>query len=389
MIGATENKNGWKKVPLRECCKVFSGATPRRDTPEYWGGGIPWVTPKDISGLDAPVIEDAPEKITESGYKSCSTTLLPKGAVLFSSRAPIGLVAIAGRKMCTNQGFKSVVPGPKVDSAFLYWYLRCIAPMIAARGTGTTFKEVSMEAMERVEILLPPLAEQLRIAAILDKADAIRRRRKHAKNIASSLAQSIFLDSIGDPISNPKKWKMVALEDVATTTSGGTPDREVDAYYGGGIPWVKSGELSQGVVTATEETLTERGLSESSAKVMPAGTVLIAMYGATAGLVAMLGIAAATNQAVCCIRPGKHIHTEYLLHLLRRHSVSLLTKRVGGAQPNLSQDIIRNLKIPIPPMDVQMDFVQKVACVSRLQRHQESALKETGSMFGAIQGEFF
>ncbi|PKM98941.1 MAG: hypothetical protein CVU79_00020 [Elusimicrobia bacterium HGW-Elusimicrobia-3] len=280
-------------------------------------------------------------------------------------------------------GIKVLVPSAKLNPRYAYY---CLQRVWFPPRTGY---QRHFKYLQRAKIPMPPLEEQGRIAAILDKADAIRRKRQEAGKIASSFAQSLFLDLIGDPISNPKKWKMVPLEEVATTTSGGTPNRKVDAYYGGDIPWVKSGELSQGVVTTTEETLTECGLLESSAKVMPVGTVLLAMYGATAGLVAKLGIEAATNQAVCCIRPGKHIHAEYLLHLLRRHSVSLLTKRVGGAQPNLSQDIIRNLKIPIPPMDVQIDFVQKVACVSSLQRHQESALKETGSLFGAIQGEFF
>ncbi|MFM7884367.1 MAG: restriction endonuclease subunit S, partial [Microcystis panniformis] len=91
----------WILIPLGDCCQIISGSTPKRNKPEYWGGDIPWVTPKDLGKLKTPVLKDAPEKITEAGYKSCSTTLLPQGSILFSSRAPIGYVAIAGRPMCT------------------------------------------------------------------------------------------------------------------------------------------------------------------------------------------------------------------------------------------------------------------------------------------------
>ncbi|NJL60724.1 MAG: hypothetical protein HC903_01445 [Methylacidiphilales bacterium] len=118
---------GWKLEKLGECCQIISGSTPSRNKPEYWGGSISWVTPKDLSKLKSPILEDSPEKITEVGYKSCSTTLMPAGAILFSSRAPIGHVAIAGKPMCTNQGFKSLVPNSSVDSAFLYWCMRYFA----------------------------------------------------------------------------------------------------------------------------------------------------------------------------------------------------------------------------------------------------------------------
>jgi type I restriction enzyme S subunit len=167
----------WRLEPLGDCCEIVSGATPRREVPNYWGGSIPWVTPKDISDLDEAVFSDPPESITEEGYRSCSTRLVPIGSILFSSRAPIGLMAIAGRSMCTNQGFKSVVPGPEVDSHYLYYCLKRLVPRIQAMGNGATFKEVSKEVMERVEIPLPPhRSDQESIAAILDKADAIRRR---------------------------------------------------------------------------------------------------------------------------------------------------------------------------------------------------------------------
>lgn len=155
---------------LGKCCEVVSGATPRRDRQEYWDGDIPWVTPKELGSLEDTVLRQTEESITEAGFKSCSTRMLPAGSVLFSSRAPIGLVAIAGIELCTNQGFKSFIPGPDVDSGYLYWWLKHHAAAIAQRGNGTTFAEISKEGIERVPIALP-LAEQRRVAAVLNRVE--------------------------------------------------------------------------------------------------------------------------------------------------------------------------------------------------------------------------
>jgi type I restriction enzyme S subunit len=185
---------GWRIERIGDCCQVVSGSTPSRNKPEYWGGDILWVTPKDLSRLNSRILETTSEKITEKGYKSCSTTLIPQGAILFSSRAPIGYVAIAGNPVCTNQGFKNLVPSSSVDSKYLYWCMRYFTPQIADKGTGTTFKEVSKTIIDNFQIPLPPLEEQRRIAAILDKADDIRRKRKRAIALTEELLRSTFLD---------------------------------------------------------------------------------------------------------------------------------------------------------------------------------------------------
>lgn len=205
----------WKRVPLKKCCKVVSGATPRRDVAQYWGGDIPWVTPKDLSRLSGIVLDRPSESITRQGYDSCSAAILPAGAVLFSSRAPIGLVAIAGREMATNQGFKSLVPTETINSHFLYWVMRWSAPVIDAKASGTTFKEVSKADVEAFEIPLPPLQEQRRIAAILDRVDAIRRKRQEAIALTYQLLRSTFLEMFGDPVTNPKRWSEALLGELS------------------------------------------------------------------------------------------------------------------------------------------------------------------------------
>src|ERR1700730_6817789 len=206
----------WPSVPIKQCARVVGGATPKSGVLGFWDGDIAWVTPKDLSDLDGKFIHDTPRKITQLGLKSCSAELLPADSVLFSSRAPIGHVAINTRPMATNQGFKSFVPGAKLDPSFLYWWLSANRSRLEHLGNGATFKEVSKAVVERIEIPLPSLAEQKRIAAILDQADELRRKRQLALKHIDSLTHSFFLDFFGNPLTNPKGWPKRSLADIVT-----------------------------------------------------------------------------------------------------------------------------------------------------------------------------
>ena len=156
-------------------------------------------------------------------------------------------------------------------------------------------------------------------------------------------------------------FEVVEIGQVFRTSSGGTPlkDRE-DFYKDGNIPWLRSGEVAQGFITSSELFITEEGLKNSSAKIFPVNTVLVAMYGATAGQVGLLKFEAATNQAVCGILPNDKVIPEYLYHILKSQKEYLISLSGGGAQPNISQKIIRDLKIPLPPLSIQEEIVGEI-----------------------------
>jgi len=158
----------------------------------------------------------------------------------------------------------------------------------------------------------------------------------------------------------PKHWQVKKLGEVCNTTSGGTPSRGNKGYYEGTIPWVKSGELDKGLILDTEEKISDEAIKNSSAKVFPKGTLLIALYGATIGKLAFLGVDAATNQAVCGIYKNENIDSDYLYHFLFSKKPSLIKQGIGGAQPNISQGILKNLDIPIPPLPEQLAIVSKI-----------------------------
>lgn len=163
----------WKECTIADIGTVVGGATPStKDAANYENGTIAWITPKDLSTFRGRYIENGERNITESGFKSCSTQLLPPKTVLFSSRAPIGYVAIAKNEVCTNQGFKSVIPYAETDPLFLYYLLKYNKDAIEKMGSGTTFKEVSGNIMRNIAVKVPVKKEdQRRIAELLGSFD--------------------------------------------------------------------------------------------------------------------------------------------------------------------------------------------------------------------------
>ncbi|MEX2347716.1 MAG: restriction endonuclease subunit S [Balneolaceae bacterium] len=157
-----------------------------------------------------------------------------------------------------------------------------------------------------------------------------------------------------------KSWQTKKLGEICNTSSGGTPSRKNKIYYEGDIPWVKSGELNFNTIRDTEEKITEEAISESSAKTFPKGTLLIALYGATVGKLAFLGTDAATNQAVCAIMPKNGLDNKYLYWYLFSKRKDLVGKSIGGAQPNISQTILKDVDVPVPPLPTQHGIVEKI-----------------------------
>jgi len=162
----------------------------------------------------------------------------------------------------------------------------------------------------------------------------------------------------------PKAWAIARIEEKFDTSSGGTPDRQRKEYYKGSIPWVKSGELKDKVILETEEKITEEGLKNSAAKLFPKGTLLVAMYGATVGKTGILGIDATTNQAVCALLPkDKDVDIKYFKHSLMSIRNRWIFQSAGGAQPNISQEIIRSSRIPFPPYKEQSQIEEVLGVV--------------------------
>jgi hypothetical protein len=223
----------WIECKISDIGTVVGGATPSTKKPEnYENGTIAWITPKDLSTFSGRYIQHGERNITEAGLRSCSTQLLPKNTVLFSSRAPIGYVAIAANDVCTNQGFKSVISNENTNPLFLYYLLKYNKDKIEGMGSGTTFKEVSGNTMKNIVVSVPTDKKvQERISSMLgsidDKIEENERINNNLQEQAQTLYTNMFIHNASD------QWAEGALSDVADITMGQSP--KGDTYNEDGI----------------------------------------------------------------------------------------------------------------------------------------------------------
>lgn len=245
----------WPMVKLKDCCEVVGGATPKRNVASYWDGDIPWITPKDVSNLSEPYIYEAPEYISKAGYKAAATYMLPVGTVLLTSQAPIGNVAIAGIELCTNQGFKSLIPGKNIYNKYLYHCIKKFVPQLELLGNGATFKEVSKKVVENFEIPLPPFEVQKRIADILDKADGIRQKREKAIKLTDNFLRATFLEMFPQLDDCGNKVKLGDIVTLDAPMVDPREDKFIDLIHIGPDRIERNTGLLLPALTAREENL--------------------------------------------------------------------------------------------------------------------------------------
>ena len=189
----------WQIKKVKHIFTVVNGATPKSSVPEYWDGNIMWITPADMSYEISEII-DSRQKITEAGLASCGTTLVPKGSIIISTRAPIGQICIAGKELCTNQGCKTLVCFVECCNEYFYYYLKVQAKVLNMLGRGTTFLELSSRDLGDFLLPLPPLSEQKAIAAYLDKKcgeiDALSGRNKNIIESLQEYKQSLIYEAV-------------------------------------------------------------------------------------------------------------------------------------------------------------------------------------------------
>jgi len=214
----------WKNCVLADLGDIVGGGTPSTKNESYYGGDVAWITPKDLSTFQKRFITRGERNITAEGLKNSSARLMPKHSVLFTSRAPVGYVAIAEDEICTNQGFKSIVPNEYTDYLFLYYLLVHNRQRIENMGSGTTFKEVSGSVMKQIEVTVPAKKEEQRaIAKILgsldDKIENNKKINHHLEQMARAIFKSWFVDFEPWGGVMPADWREVEFSDFLTPRS--------------------------------------------------------------------------------------------------------------------------------------------------------------------------
>lgn len=302
--------------------------------------------------------------------------------------AGVGRVYKCPSKSSVLSTLQYLLPNSKIDLNYAYYWLSSLC--LSKYAHGAAIPHIYYKDYKYESLLLPSLMVQKKIAERLDKVQELIAKQKEQIAKLDLLIKSRFLDMFGDPISNPKKWPTRRMGDIFKITSGGTPSRKKsENFENGTIPWVKTGDLNVPVLTHTVECLTEMGLQNSSAKLFPVGTVLLAMYGATIGAVSILGIEACSNQACAAFLPVDTISPIYLyffLFLQKQHFIKL---GVGGAQPNISGEILKREKILCPPVVLQTQFANFVQSVEQQKEVFSARLSHLEVLYKSLMQEYF
>lgn len=370
---------GWTEVALGDVAEVVSGATPKTKVPEYWDGDVTWATPKDLSSLSGLYLGATARSITEAGLASCTARVLPPQSVLLSSRAPIGLVAINEVPIATNQGFKSLVPGPDLDARYLAHWLRAHGRELQAMGTGATFKEISRSTVSRIRLPLPPLPEQRRIAAILDKGSSLQERALRRREKTDSLLTQAFM--MWFPRNQYPTAPIASLGAVAT---GKTPPTNDTTSFGGPIPFTTPGDLME---KTPARWLSEFGAEKS--RVVRGGSALVCCIGATIGKVGIARQSTAFNQQINAVEWDDSIDDAYGYFALRAQSRLIASLGVSTTMPILNKGQFSKLTIPVPPISEQRQFGQFFDTWERQQTSHEAQLQTLEALTRALQSRAF
>ena len=345
----------WIECTLDSLGEIVGGATPSTKCKDYYGGDIPWITPKDLSSFNGRYISRGERNITEKGLASCSAQMMPKDAVLFTSRAPIGYVAIASQSVCTNQGFKSIVVNGKADPLFVYYLLKHYKDTIEAMGSGTTFKEVSGKTMRTVRVRIPlDVSYQKRIAAVLDSLDTkIENNKKINDNLQQQL-RTVFKAEFTD---NPELENITQIplsELCHVVTKGTTPTTLGKPFVETGINFIKAESIldDHSIDKSKFAFIDEETNALLKRSIIHAGDVVFTIAG-TLGRFALIDenvLPANTNQAVAIIRADvEKVLPEYIYTcFIGEWHTDYYAKRVQQAvQANLSLTTIKSLPIPL------------------------------------------
>ncbi len=370
MLDAKFGFVGTEKVKIRDICEVVSGSTPKTSVEEYWDGELDWITPAELSD-DSYIVESSVRKITQLGAEKTGLKSFPANTVILSSRAPIGKVAIAGKEMYCNQGFKNLICSEKIFPKYLFWFLKGKNEYLNSLGRGATFKEISKSIVENIEVSLPTIEEQLQIVEKFETIKNVIRDRKSQMKELDTLIKARFVEMFGDPIHNDKGWDTDSVSAVCVDIfGGGTPSKAHPEYYeNGDIPWVSSKDMKTDVITESQIYINQLGLDNSSAKMVPVNSVIMVIR---SGIlkhtlpVAINAVPITVNQDLKVFIPNNRILTRFLAIQFKMLEADILTGVRAVTADNIEFETLKKRSIIVPPIKLQQEYIDFVAQTDKL-----------------------
>jgi len=381
-------KQGWEKHKFADMFDLQMGKTPSRDNLSYWSGDNVWVSIADLN--DKKYISESKEGITDVAVKESGIKVVPKNTVIMSFKLSIGKTAISTIPLFTNEAIMAFLEKDKskLIPEYIYYYLKGYkweGANKAVLGMTLNKKTISEQTFS-----YPPLTEQEKIIAELDCLSGIIEKKKQQLKEYDALAQSIFYEMFGDPITNEKGWEVKKLGEVCDIYRGGSP-RPIEQYLGGNIPWIKIGDAVFGTdiyLTKTKEHIIEEGLKKT--RFIHSGSLIFANCGVSLGFARIITFDG-------CIHDGwlafdnisNDINKIFLLKSLNFCTQYFRETAPDGTQPNLNTSIMKAFAQIIPPITLQQEFADKIEVIEKQKELIKQSIAETETLFNSRMDYYF
>ena len=377
-------------VKLGDICTIVSGSTPKSNIPEYWDGDIKWITPAELNE-GTYIINDSVRHITELGVAKTGLKPFPQGTVILSSRAPIGKTAIAGCEMYCNQGFKNLICSDRINPRYLYWFLTCNTEYLNSLGRGATFKEISKEIVANIEIPLPAMEQQISVAEKFEKVSELIALRKEQLDKLDQLVKSRFIELFGDG-----SYPQIPLIQLIVEGSGLSygiivPGDNVED----GVPMVRPSDFNNGELCLDNVYRVAPEIEAKYTRTRLIGNEILVQVIGQPGQIMLSdsrckGLNVTRNLAV--VRPDcNRINRIYLKTYMQSQEAQAFmlgeTKQSTLKQLPLSR--LKELEIPVPPMELQEEFAAFVKQTEKSKLAIQQSLDKLELLKKSLMQEYF
>ena len=374
------NKSEWKKVKLGDIFNLQMGKTPLRENKLYWDKGEHnWVSISDMN-FSEKYLFSTKEKITDIAVKESGIKLIPKSTVIMSFKLSIGKVKIVKEDIYSNEAIMAFIPKENffIDKNFLYY---CLKSLKWNEGINKAVKGFTLNKN---------LISQKEIANNLDSIDNLLELRKKQLIYLKELSKSLFRNMFGDPLLPRKEWEFLKMSEVGKIISGATPRTNIEEYWNGTHLWITPAEIKEGdnYLYSTERRITEKAIRNTNLELLPIGTVLLSSR-APIGKVAIVGKEMFCNQGFKNIVPNGKINSIYLYSLLKEKNEYLQFLGRGATFKEISKEILGNIKIKIPPIELQNKFAERVGKIEKLKFEIKKSIEELENLYDSLMDKYF
>lgn len=371
----------WGLRKIKTNFDIIAGATPKSGEASFWDGDIPWITPADYT-TEGVYVSAGHKSITQDGLNSCATSLIPEGSIIFSKRAPVGLVAINSNSLCTNQGCLSCVPKDSVDAKYYYYVMSIYGEQFDLFASGTTFKEISADAFANFKLPYPDYETQKRITSFLDtkcaEIDALIAAKEKTNALLKERRQSIIYEAVTkglDPTvpmkdsgvewigEIPEGWEIAALKRLGTPATGSTPSKDNPDYWDGNIPWVSSKDMKSDYLLDSEDHITQAAVDECGLTLFNPGTLIFCVR---SGIlrhtfpVAVATLPVTINQDLRALSLTGDVNPAFLLYYMRGMNDTIVTlyEKIGATVESIEMNWFLYFPVVLPSREEQDRIVK-------------------------------